>query len=531
MGEEEAREFIESYSKSYRDFLLRDTTSFWEAQTTGNKEAFEEYEKINKEIAEFHSSKKDFEKIKSLLNSGISEPLVRRQLTIIYNNYVAYQGDQELVKKIIAKEVEIEKNFNTFRAQVNEEKFTDNQIRDVLKTKKDSVEVQKFWEASKKQGEVVEKDLLELIRLRNTLAQSLGFENYYVMSLKLSEQDPSEIESTFSELASSTEGTFKEVKKEIDFFLSKKFSISEEDLKPWHYQDLFFQEGPEIYNVDLDSFFKKDILEIAKGFYSGIGFDVGDILGRSSLYEKDGKSQHAFALDMNREGDIRILENVKNNSYWIDTTLHELGHAIYWKGINPQLPFMLREVSHIFTTEAIAMLFGRQPKNANFIRNNCCDVSGEEAEAIWKTLRLSQLVTSRWTQVMVNFERELYKNPEQNLNTLWWELVEKFQGISFSRDKPDWASKIHLATAPVYYHNYALGEMLASQIHNKLTKDVLGKTSLKEMDYSNHPEIGDYLRKNIFHPGLSLRWDKLIEKATGEKLTPKYFVEEFAGAK
>ena len=39
------------------------------------------------------------------------------------------------------------------------------------------------------------------------------------------------------------------------------------------------------------------------------------------------------------------------------------------------------------------------------------------------------------------------------------------------RNMPDWATKIHVALYPCYYHNYLLGELLASQFirlyHNK----------------------------------------------------------------
>ena len=71
---------------------------------------------------------------------------------------------------------------------------------------------------------------------------------------------------------------------------------------------------------------------------------------------------------------------------------------------------------------------------------------------------------------MVNFEKRLYKNPDQDLNKLWWDLVKEYQLIDFTRDKPDWASKIHFVNAPVYYHNYLLGEVFASQLTNYISK-------------------------------------------------------------
>jgi len=138
---------------------------------------------------------------------------------------------------------------------------------------------------------------------------------------------------------------------------------------------------------------------------------------------------------------------------------------------------------------------------------------------------LRMLVFARWVQVMFHFERELYKDPDQNLNKLWWDLKKRYQLLNFERDEPDWASKIHLISSPVYYHNYMLGELLASQLHNYITDNF---TKDFDSDYSGKKEVGKYLISNVFMPGARYRWDKMIELATGEGLNPKYFVEEFA---
>ncbi|GAH77922.1 unnamed protein product, partial [marine sediment metagenome] len=79
------------------------------------------------------------------------------------------------------------------------------------------------------------------------------------------------------------------------------------------------------------------------------------ILANSDLYEREGKNPHAFCTDIDKEGDVRILCNLKNNEGWMETLLHELGHAVYDKYQAPQVPYLLRRPAHIFTTEAIAM--------------------------------------------------------------------------------------------------------------------------------------------------------------------------------
>jgi hypothetical protein len=49
------------------------------------------------------------------------------------------------------------------------------------------------------------------------------------------------------------------------------------------------------------------------------------------------------------------------------------------------------------------------------------------AEESFNSLRLEQLVFSRWSQVMYRFEKAMYEDPEQDLNALWWNLVETYQ--------------------------------------------------------------------------------------------------------
>ena len=79
----------------------------------------------------------------------------------------------------------------------------------------------------------------------------------------------------------------------------------------------------------------------------------------SDLYARDGKSQHAFCIDIDREGDVRVLCNIEPSERWMETMLHEFGHATYDRECDRTLPWLVRTASHPLTTEGIAMLFGR----------------------------------------------------------------------------------------------------------------------------------------------------------------------------
>jgi len=68
---------------------------------------------------------------------------------------------------------------------------------------------------------------------------------------------------------------------------------------------------------------------------------------------------------------------------------------------------------------------------------------------------------------------------------------------------------------------------LASQLHHQIVHKVFGLESDKDVSYVGQKELGDYLRARVFGPGALYQWNDMIKRATGEPLTPKYFVEQF----
>ncbi len=187
---------------------------------------------------------------------------------------------------------------------------------------------------------------------------------------------------------------------------------------------------------------------------AGIGLPIDDVIARSDLYEKPGKSPHAFCTDIDRKGDVRVLANIVPNEYWMGTMLHELGHSVYSsKNIPSSLPYELRTEAHILTTEGIAMLFERFSKDADWLQAMGVPVPDPSTfdKAGAKMQRAKLLVFSRWCQVMFRFEKALYENPDQDLNKAWWDLVERYQLVQRpkGRNAPDYASKVHIVSTPV----------------------------------------------------------------------------------
>ena len=136
--------------------------------------------------------------------------------------------------------------------------------------------------------------------------------------------------------------------------------------------------------------------------------------------------------------------------------------------IAPNLPYSVRRAAHTFVTEAIAILSGRLVRDPEWLTTIAERDEGAVAalaDQLHTANATQSLLFARWALVMSHFERELYADPEGDLDGRWYELVERFQSIPppprRALTRGQWASKIHLAVAPVYYHNYLLGELLA----------------------------------------------------------------------
>ena len=50
---------------------------------------------------------------------------------------------------------------------------------------------------------------------------------------------------------------------------------------------------------------------------------------------------------------------------------------------------------------------------------------------------------------------------------------------------------------------------------------------MKNECYIGNKEIGKWMSEKVFSPGMQYEWAEFIEKATGEKLTAKYYAEQF----
>ncbi|MBW3594165.1 MAG: M2 family metallopeptidase [Actinobacteria bacterium] len=507
----------------FRDLETRFHESYWESQVKATPENGARRAELELELRRLKGDAGVFDAVNRALEEDIHDPVVKRQLDVLRRSLTGNQMDDAHRVAIVRLSSEIETEFASFRAAVAGHRLTENDIIEALRSSDDNDHREQVWRASKQVGGVVADRVRNLVRARNEVALSLGFADYYRMSLELQELPEAWLFDRLGELEQLTLGPYSTWKADVDERLRHRFGV--QHVSPWHYADPFFQEAPPEGRVVLDEVFADvDAVAAAGRTFESLGIDLSRVIELSDLYPRDLKSQHAFCLDIDRSGkNVRILANIVSGERWTSTMLHESGHAVYDISFDQRLPYLLRRPTHTFVTEAIAILCGRFVRDPLWLRD-VAGVDSEQVAAIERDLQHASAAESlqfvRWGLVMTHFERDLYADPEGDLDERWWDHVERFQLVDRPAVLPrgGWASKIHLAVAPVYYQNYLLGEMLASQLRRTIETECGG--------VARSETAGDFLTQRVFRAGALVRWDALVEEATGSALSAESFAAD-----
>ncbi len=517
-------DFIEEFVPIVSNKSRQMNQLYWILQTTGSLDAADLVAQLDTEYKLLFNNPSIYQQLLLWEKKQVEDQLKQRQINVLVRSFKNHMAPKDLLHQISKKEAQLGQMFSSFRPVYKGNSLTENDIRTFLQKETNVQNRKEIWQASKEIGNVLAPQIIGVVNLRNACAHTLGYDNYFNMQMELQEVDCKQVDRVFEELIQRSENAYIETIEEIEDHFQNRFAVAKNQIGPWAWRDPFCQMDP-MQDTELDGYLQdKDLLKIAKSFYDQMGIDVEDVIHRSDLYEKPNKNQHAFCINIDRSRDVRTLNNIRPNAYWLGTVLHEFAHAVYELGINQALPWLLRSPPHMITTEAIALLAGRQIYHPDFLQTFLKIPSPDLHAKMQQSLKRQQLIFARSAVVIHEFEKELYKNPSQDLNRLWWELMGKYQKVKVGEDRSranDWAAKYHIGMAPVYYFSYLLGELFASSLQEKLMRHC-GQKNIY------HPQAGRFLQEKLFAPGDSMNWDQLIHSITDNKINSDAWIKEFA---
>ncbi len=97
-ADDEARAFIAEHEKTVRPLEREAALAWWNANVTGRDEDFQAKEESQNRLDAALSNRERFARLKAIKESPIRDPIVARQIAVLYLIYLEKQVDPELLR-------------------------------------------------------------------------------------------------------------------------------------------------------------------------------------------------------------------------------------------------------------------------------------------------------------------------------------------------------------------------------------------------------------------------------------------------
>jgi carboxypeptidase Taq len=303
------------------------------------------------------------------------------------------------------------------------------------------------------------------------------------------------------------------------------------------------QESPNQPRKDI--FEKKYSIDEQKKFNRFILPQLGYDLDAGRLDE----TVHPFALGINT-GDVRITTRYDEDNVRmaIFGTIHEVGHALYEQGVNPNYEgkvirrgasygihesqsrflenmvgrskefwsYFLNDFKTYFPEQLSELSLDEFYRAINFVEPSLIRVEADEL-----TYNLHIMIRYEIEKGLIGGEIEVKDLPE-----IWNNKLQDYLGISAPNNKLGVLQDVHWSQGSFgYFPSYSLGNLYAAQILNTIKTEMPDfYDSIQAGDFM---KIREWLRVNIHQYGKLYTPNELIQKVTGEELNAQYIVDYF----
>lgn len=414
--------------------------------------------------------------------------------------------------------------------------LTDTQQRNVVLTLEDYVKNKKYssafvrelsectsksyhaWIEAGKQNDfrIFEKKLDDLIRLKKEEAHLLGFKQHPYDALLNEFEKGATVEWL--------DGLFGSMQQPLKALLSSVSGMPQPE-------DGFLHQH---FDKDAQWQFGLDMLK-----QMGYDFEAG----RQDL------SAHPFSTSFNT-GDVRITTRIDENDFTSMTwsCLHEGGHALYEQGLPPeQYGLPAGEYCSLGIHESQSRLWenciGRSKAfidhNIQHIKQYFPQLKPYSSTVLFKAVNRVQpslirteadeLTYHFHVMIRYNLEKKLIEGSLQakDIPSFWNESYRELLGVEVPDDKKGCLQDIHWSHGSFgYFPTYSLGSLYSAQFFAAIQKQYPQlPDSIASGDYS---QVHHWLQNHVYQYGRACTSEELCNKATGEPLQLKYFIQYLA---
>jgi len=476
----------------------RISQELWEQYTTGSSDSLRFYEGLFNYVV----SDDDLPRILQQGRSLISDDLENRRFELI--EAAVLRGQVEASEPVAQLRDSLSELDMSFRASLDGQERPQAELYRVYRTADDRTRRETAWRAYHQIGEQFAPGLERLFRLRNQQVQRMGYNNFYALMFAEEGFDLPSFLSLVNYLDSLSLAPYRQI---LDNVAS---TTGSPQVEIW---DLGYAYSGTRSRID--RYFPADNqLEYIANSLMDVDYDIDKLPLYFDLSPRDEKSQWAFSFPIKPPHDVRVLANVTDGIRSALTLMHEIGHALYATHITEDRPLFIQSVAPAWT-EGMARITAGFMQREEWL-TAYAGVPPSVAQAYLEERRERDIIDLRSRLLQLMFEYEAYRNPNRDLNRLYWDLFEQYMLLPRHEDTYPWASIIHYTTHPVYIHNYLYADIIAAQTFHAL-EEMYG-------DIVGNEAFSSFLNQNYFRFGARYEWRDLLERGTGERLDPEHLI-------
>lgn len=492
--------YLDTLEQKYENACIETGLANWNLYSGSGKENLDYAKKKFSEIFLNKNNQKLIEEWRAR-SSSLADDTLSRRLELWWRCFL---GGQIYTDSIIAiKENNLQKRIANFKFKYANEPITLAEINNKLRKEKNSKIRLKLWNVVSQLSAEAKEDLVELVKLRNEKAKSLGFYNFYSLSLYLQQIDEEWLIKTLNSLEEQTYRKFQE------FIDASKKKHRVKVIYPWDFEAMIYN-----WTTISDSYFPKDsIFYIIDKFYNNIGFKT-DSLPIKKLIRAIPFG--GLNIGIKIPDDSRFILNPIDGIRFYQVAFHEYGHALQIVHTNIKYPILkgyewIPGASCGAYSEGVAELQTQFVTDPEWLKKYT-GASQDEIDKYIATKNFGEIYAMRKTLKDFFFEYEMYKDPDQDLDLLEKTMYKKYLLVDIPNNTPHrFAASIWYTMYPCYYQNYILSEMIAAQLYEV----ILNKFGDSRIE---NPEVSKWIISSLYANGEMEEWYIRIKNASGKSL-------------
>jgi len=226
---------------------------------------------------------------------------------------------------------------------------------------------------------------------------------------------------------------------------------------------------------------------------------------RFDTQEREGKQPRAFCVPVRVPEEVYLVLRPRGGHNDYRTFWHELGHAMHFASVAPELPFAARWLGDNSVTEGYAMLWDHLTIDPAWLVRYC-GINAGDARSLTFELAVAELFMVRRYAAKLLYELELHRSDFTGTGARYVELLSEATGCRYLEDD------CLLDVDPGFYSaRYLRAWQFEAVLATRFVEQF-------DEDWYRNPRAGVAVHE-LMGRGQADPADRLVSEATGQQLT------------